>query len=77
MGGAELYLNRLACQLRKGLGHFAIKNERKIGVELFLKLMQLGSVSVPGAGTAEGVGPISYNSSRIRFLTRLGCPMHN
>ena len=51
---AELDFDRLADELREGFGHFAVEEERGVGVEFFLKLVELALVAVPGAGLIHG-----------------------
>lgn len=49
VAGAELDFDRLASELREGLGHFAVEDEGGVGVKFFLELVQLSLVAIPRA----------------------------
>jgi len=54
MHRAQLNLDGFSDELREGLDHFSIKDEGKIGVEFFLKLMELGLIALPGTVFIHG-----------------------
>ena len=49
MASAKLDFNWFAKELRKGVGHFTIKDERRVGIQFFLKLKELVLSTSPWA----------------------------
>ncbi len=51
---AELDFDGLSDELRERLGHFTIENERRVGVEFFLELVELALVALPWTAFIHG-----------------------
>ena len=54
MACAELDFDGLAVEMREGLGHFAVENEGRVGVEFFLELLELAFVAIPRTALIHG-----------------------